>query len=108
MNLMKSKMYVIYVKKFNSDDKDKKYEKVRDHCHYNGKFRGAAHHNCNVTYKISKEIPVVFHNGSTYDFHFIITQLAEEFSGRFECIGKNMENKLLFQYRFKKNAIMVK
>ena len=47
-------------------------KKVRDHCHYTGKFRGAAHSICNLRYKIPKEIPVVFHNGSTYDYHFII------------------------------------
>ena len=59
-------------KKFNSDKKDKKHQKVNDHCQYTGKFRGAAHNNCNLRYKIPKEILVVFHNGSTYDFHFII------------------------------------
>ena len=51
-------------------------QKVRDHCHYTGKYREAAHSICNLRYKISKEIPVVFHNGSTYDYHFIIKQLA--------------------------------
>ena len=44
--------------------------KVRDNCHYTGKFRGAAHNISNLRYKIPKEIPVVFHNGSTYDYHF--------------------------------------
>ena len=47
-----------------SNYKNKK--KVRDHCHYTGKFRGAAHSECNLRYKVPKEIPVVFHNGSTY------------------------------------------
>ena len=46
--------------------------KVKDHCHYTGKFRGAAHNICNLRYKTPKEIPVVFHNGSTYDNHFMI------------------------------------
>ena len=54
-------------KEFNNNN-----NKVRDHCHYTGKYRGAAHNKCNLNYKISKEIPVVFHNGSTYDYHFII------------------------------------
>ena len=54
----------------------KKMQKVRDHCHYTGKYREAAHSICNLRYKISKEIPAVFHNGSTYDYHFIIKQLA--------------------------------
>ena len=43
----------------------RKMQKIRDHCHYTGKYRGAAHSNCNLNYKIPKEIPVVFHNGST-------------------------------------------
>ena len=50
-------------------DKNKKneyalYHKVRDHCHYTRKFRGAAHNICNLRYKVPKKIPVVFHNGS--------------------------------------------
>ena len=72
-------------KEFNNDNK------VRDHCHYTGKYRGAAHNKCNLRYKIPKEIPVVFHNGSTYDYHFIIKQLAREFKGNFDCLGENTE-----------------
>ena len=45
--------------------------KVRDHCHFTGKYRGAAHNTCNLRYKIPKNIPVIFHNGSTYD-HFCV------------------------------------
>ena len=46
----------------------KKAIKVRDHCHYTGKYRGAAHSACNLQYKIPKSIPAVFHNGFNYDF----------------------------------------
>ena len=70
---------------------DEKNYKVRDHCHYTGKYRGAAHNICNLRYKIPKEIPVVFQNGSTYDDHFIIKELVKEFDGNFECLGKNTE-----------------
>ena len=70
-------------KEFSTDNKDKKNHKVRDHCHYTGKYRGAAHNNYNLRYKIPKEIPVVFHNGSTCDYNFIIKQLAREFKGNF-------------------------
>ena len=44
-------------------------EKLRDHCHYTGKYPGAAHSICNLRYKVVKEIPVVLHNGSVYDYH---------------------------------------
>ena len=54
---------------------DKKYFKVKDHCHYTGKYRGAAHDICNLRYKIPKQISVVFHHGPTYDYHFIIKEL---------------------------------
>ena len=70
--------------------------KVRDHCHYTGKYRGAAHN------KIPKEIPVVFHNGSTYDYHFIIKVLVKKFDGNFECLGENTENYITFSVPIKK------
>ena len=60
----------------NQKMKFKLYKKVRDHCHYTGKFRGAANNICSSSYKEPKEIPVKFHNGSTYDYHFIIKELA--------------------------------
>ena len=74
ISLMKSKKFAAYAKKeFSTDENDKNafklYHKVRDHCHYTGKFRGAAHSICNLRYKTPKEIPVVLHNGSTYDYH---------------------------------------
>ena len=51
---------------------------------------------CNLRYKIPKEIPVVFHNGSTYNYHFIIEQLAKEFKGKLECLGENTEKYVTF------------
>ena len=56
----------------------------------------------------AKEIPIVFHNGSTYDYHFIIKELAEEFAGQFECLGENTEKCITFSIPIKKNFIMVK
>ena len=79
-------------KGFSTDDSNKKYHKVRDHCHYPGKYKGAAHNICNLRYKIRKEIPVVFHNGSICDYHFIIKELAEEFEGEFACLGEKQRN----------------
>ena len=95
----KQKVCHILKKKF-FYDKNKK--KVRDHCHYTGKFRAAAHSECNLRYKVPKEISVVFHNGSTYDYHFIIKQLAEESEGEFECLGKNAEKYITFSVPLKK------
>ena len=74
----------------------KLYRKVRDHCHYTGKFRGAAHSICNVKYNTPKEILVVFHNGPTYDYHFIINKFAKEFNGQLECLGENAEKYITF------------
>ena len=70
------KVCYICKKVFSTDKNDKNVQKVRDHCHYTGKCRGATHSTCNLRYKTPKEIPVVFHDGSTYDYHFIINQLA--------------------------------
>ena len=71
-------------------------QKVRDHCHYTREYRGAAHSVCNLQYKTSKTIPVVFHNGSSYDNHFLIRQLAKDFKGYFSCIGENTEKYISF------------
>ena len=52
-------------------------------------------------YKIPKEIPVVFHNGSTYDYHFIIKQLPGKFKDNFECLGENTEKYITFSVPIK-------
>ena len=85
-----------YSLSISTDVSNEKYHKVRDHCHYTGKYRGAAHNICNLTYKIPKEIPVILHNGSTYDYHLILKELAKEFEGPFECLGENTEKYITF------------
>ena len=81
----------------------KKYHKVRDHDHYTGKFRGAAHSICNLRYKTQKEIPIISHNGSKYDYHFIIKELAKEFKGQdFNCFGENKEKYITFSVPLEK------
>ena len=52
-------------------------KKVRDHCHITGKYRGAAHVKCNLNFKITDKIPVIFHNLRGYDSHFIIQEIGE-------------------------------
>ena len=87
---------------FSTDYNNKKYHKVKDHCHYTGKYRCAAHDICNLRYKMPKEIPVVLHNGSTYDYHFIFKELAKQFEGEFECLGGNAEKYITFSVPIKK------
>ena len=50
-------------------------KKVRDHCHITGKFRGAAHSQCNLKLKIPKKIPIISHNLEGYDGHIIFKKL---------------------------------
>ena len=73
----KQKICYIFKKRFSTYDGKKKYFKVKDHCHYTGIYRGPAHDIYNLRYKTPKEIPVVFHNGSTGDYHFIIKESAK-------------------------------
>ena len=86
----------------NEIKKFKTYQKVRDRCHYTGKLRGVAHSICNLRYKVRQEIPAKIHNGSKYDYHFIVTELAEEFKGLFECLGENPEKHITFPITIKK------
>ena len=96
----KQKICYICKKEFNNNDK--KQQKVKDHCHYTGKYRGPTHNICNLKYKVPKEIPVVFHNRSTYDYHFIIKELVQEFNGNFDCLGENTEKYITFSVPLKK------
>ena len=89
------------IDKNNENYKNKR--KVKDHCHYTGKFRGAAHSKCNLDYKVLKDIPIIIHNAS-YDTHFIINQLAKEFKGELNCIGDNMEKYITFSATIKKKC----
>ena len=95
---------ICYIWKKEFDKSDKKHHKVRDHCHYMGKYRGVAHNICNLRYKVPKKIPVVFHNGSTYDYHFIIKELVKEFEGNIDGLGENTEKCITFSVPLKKKT----
>ena len=76
----RQKKIVYLLKIFEEEDaEDKKYCKVTDHFHCTGKCRGAAHTICNLRHSKPKNIPVISQNGSNYDYHFIIKELAKEF-----------------------------
>ena len=80
--------------KFCYDKSDKKYKnycKVRDHDYYIGKFGGVAHSICNIRAKIINDIPVISHNGSRYDYHFIIEGVVKKFTQEIGCIGEDSE-----------------
>ena len=80
MSYMRRKVFM------DKDDENYKNRKTfKDHYRYTGKFRGAARSKCNLNYKVPKDIPMIIHNAS-YDTHFIINQLAEEFKGVLDCI----------------------
>ena len=93
---------ICYICKKEFEKSDKKHHKVRGHCHYTGKYRGSPHNVCNLRYKVPKEIPIVFHNGSTYNYHYIIKELVKEFEGNFDCLGENTEKYITFSVPLKK------
>ena len=51
--------------------------RVRDHCHITGKYRGSAHQDCNLNFKLTDKIPAIFHNLRGYDSHFIMQNIGE-------------------------------
>ena len=93
---------ICYICKKEFDNNDEKHYKVRDHCHYTEKYRGAAHNICNLRYKVPREIPLIFHNGSIYDYHFINKELVKEFDGNLECLGQNTEKYITFSAPIRK------
>ena len=74
-----------------------KKDKVRDHCHITGEYRGAAHNVCNLQYRISNKVPVIFHNLRGYDSHFTIQKLGE-FGLDISVIPTNSEKFMSFTW----------
>ena len=70
-------------------------DRVRDHCHLIGKFRGAAHEVCNLKYRVPKFFPVIFHNLSGYDSHLFIKTMGNS-KGDIFCIPNSEENYISF------------
>ena len=75
-------------------------DRVRDHCHFTGRYRGAACNKCNLKYCKPNNISVFFHNLSGYDSHLIIKKL-DATTGKVECIPNNEENYITFSKTLK-------
>ena len=72
-------------------------DKVRDHCHYTGRYKGAAHNSCNLKYSKPKSVPVFFHNLTGYDSHLFIKKLGSSNpKENIECIPNNEEKYITF------------
>ena len=88
-------------------------DRVRDHCHFTGRYRGAAHNSCNLKYRKPNFIPVFFHNFSGYDSHLFIKKLGSpDEKENIDCIPNNEEkyisfskNKKVGQYTNKKGEV---
>ena len=73
-------------------------DKVKDHCHFTGKFRGAANSQCNLNYKITKKryrLPIVFHNLCGYDAHLIFQKIKRKHD-KINVIPNNSERYISF------------
>ena len=70
-------------------------EKVRDHCHLNGKFRGAAHWNCNINLQLTKKFAVIFHNLIGCDSHLIFCEL-DKFDAKISVIPNGLGKCMAF------------
>ena len=81
--------------------------RVRDHDHVSGEFRGAAHRDCNLQYRLLKKrnkddedsfvIPVVFHNLRGYDSHLIMEEIGK-FNRKTDVIPNTLEKYIGFTF----------
>ena len=74
---------------------DNDEEKIRDHCHGTGKFRGTARWDCNINFQLTKKVPVIFHNLRGYDSHLILNKL-DKFDVKFDVIPNGLEKYMAF------------
>ena len=88
-------------------------DRVRDHCHFTGRYRGPAHNSCNLKYRKPNNISVFFHNLSGYDSHLFIKKLGSpNKKENIKCIPNNEEKYITFtktiitgQYTNKKGEV---
>ena len=82
---------------------DAQDDKVREHCHTAGKYRGSAHWSCNINLKLTKKVPAIFHNLKGYDSHLIMQEIGKFDakvsvipSGLVKCIAFTIKKNLVF------------
>ena len=75
-------------------------EKVRDHCHVTGKFRSAAHWNCNINLQLTKKVPVIFYNLRCCHSHLIFFEI-DKFDVKISVIPNGLEKYMLFFFNKK-------
>ena len=105
----KAEICHICEKEFYEDDSDRKMLKVRDHCHFTGEYRGAAHNSCNLQCRKPSILSVMFRSLQGYDSHLFIKQLAKV-KGKLDCIPSTDEKYISFlkkpkvdEYKSRKN-----
>ena len=79
--------------------------KVRDHCHITGKYRGAAHYSCNINLRITKKVPVIFHKLKGYDIHLIFKELSKFNGLKIIVIPNGLEKYMAFTIN--KNLVFI-
>ena len=95
-----AKMCHICKQDLNVGEKTGEILKVREHCHFTGKYRGAAHFDCNLKCRKPLILPVLFHNLQDYDSHLFIKQLSK-ISGDLSCIPSTEEKYISFSKKIK-------
>ena len=88
-DISRTPINVIFVIKRNSAED----VRVRDHCHITGKYRGSAHQDCNINYRLTDKIPVIFHSLKGYDSDHLIMQTIGEIANKHTCKNKKGEEK---------------
>ena len=87
---LSSNICQICEKLINDDD-----EKVNDHCHISGNFRGSATRNCNINLQLTEKVPAIFHNLSGYDSHLFFCKL-NKFDVKIDVIPNRLEKYMAF------------
>ena len=95
----------IFLKEFN----DPRNRKVRDHCYYTSLYRGAAHNNCNLKYRIPDYISIAFHNLSGDDTHLFIKELGRRLNKHdIKVTAENKEKYISFNVKINAKLVWVK